>query len=62
MLYKCGHCLYYHWQKRTAEKHVSENHHGLKQYVRDVRQEADKVIDCQQLKANKQLSLGIIHK
>ena len=43
MLYKCGHCLYYHWQKRTAEKHVAENHHGVKQYVRDVRLEADRV-------------------
>ena len=43
MLYKCGHCLYYHWQKRTAEKHVAENHHGVKQYVRDVRLEAERV-------------------
>jgi len=44
MLYKCGHCLYYHWQKRTAEKHVAENHYGFKQYVRDVRLEAERVI------------------
>jgi hypothetical protein len=43
LLYKCGHCMYYHWQKRTAERHVTDNHPGVKQYVRNVRQEAEKV-------------------
>ena len=34
MLFKCGHCLFYHWQKRTAEKHVAEKHSDRKQFVR----------------------------
>ena len=41
LLFRCGHCPYYHWQKRTAEKHVQEHHPQRKQYVRDVRKEAD---------------------
>jgi len=40
LLFKCGHCLYYHWLKRTAEAHVAEDHPGLKQFVRHVRREA----------------------
>ncbi len=34
MVFKCGHCLFYHWQKRTAEKHVAEHHPDKKQFVR----------------------------
>ena len=33
--------MYYHWQKRTAEKHVSDEHPGQKIYVKDVRAEAE---------------------
>lgn len=39
LLFKCGHCLSYHWQKRTAEAHVAQLHPGAKQFVRDVRAE-----------------------
>ncbi len=39
LLFKCGHCRYYHWQKRTAERHVAEQHPAKKQFVRDVRAE-----------------------
>ena len=33
--------MYYHWQKRTAEKHVSDEHPGQKIYVKDVRAEGE---------------------
>ncbi len=39
LLFKCGHCRYYHWQKRTAEAHVGEEHPERKQFVRNVRVE-----------------------
>ena len=38
---QCCNCMYYHWQKRTAEKHVSDEHPGQKIYVKDVRAEAE---------------------
>ena len=41
LLFKCCHCPYYHWQKRTAEKHVQDEHLGAKIFVRDVRHEAE---------------------
>jgi len=40
-LYKCSYCMYYHWQKRTAEKHISDVHKGKIVFVKDVRAEAD---------------------
>ncbi len=41
LLFKCGHCRYYHWQKRTAEAHVADVHPERKQFVRNVRMEAE---------------------
>ena len=41
--FQCFHCNYYHWQKRTAEKHVNEEHPTLKVYVRDVRAEFEQI-------------------
>jgi hypothetical protein len=41
LLFKCAFCTYYHWQKRTAEKHVLEEHPGRKQMVRDVRKDVE---------------------
>ena len=41
MLFKCAHCNYYHWRKRTAEEHVKEDHPNQKLFVRDVRREAE---------------------
>ena len=43
LLFKCCHCAYYHWQKRTAEKHVQEEHPGAKIFVRDARLEAEQI-------------------
>ncbi len=34
LLFKCGYCVYFHWQKRTAEKHVAEVHPDKKLFVR----------------------------
>ena len=42
--------MFFHYVKRTAEKHVSDEHPGQKIYVKDVRAEAD------QIKKNKQES------
>merc|ERR1711915_230733 len=41
LLFKCGYCTYYHWQKRIAEKHVAEHHAGRKQFVKNVREDED---------------------
>ena len=46
--FQCFYCSYYHWQKRTAERHVNEEHPAaFKVFVRDVRAEYE------QLKKNK---------
>ena len=37
LLFKCPHCPTYHWQKRTAEKHVGDNHPNAKLMVLDIR-------------------------
>ena len=39
LLYKCPHCPMYHWQKRTAEKHVTDAHPGAKVMAFDIRAE-----------------------
>lgn len=39
LLFKCPHCEYFHWQKRTAEAHVAQVHPLKKLIVRDVRKE-----------------------
>lgn len=44
LLFRCGHCPYYHWQKRTAEKHVADEHPNRKQYVRDIRKEKEHIV------------------
>ena len=36
MLFKCGYCVFFHWQKRTAERHVSDQHPDKKLFVRSV--------------------------
>ena len=38
-LYKCNYCMFYHWQKRTAEKHIVEKHPGKSVLVKNVREE-----------------------
>ena len=42
LLFKCGHCLYYHWQKRTAEAHAAEEHATRKYFVKNVREDEEK--------------------
>ncbi|TRY71102.1 hypothetical protein TCAL_15037 [Tigriopus californicus] len=44
LLFRCGHCHYFHWQKRTAEKHVADEHPNRKQYVRDIRKEKEQIV------------------
>ena len=40
LLFKCAFCPYSHWQKRTAERHVAEEHPAKKKLaVRDVRKD-----------------------
>ena len=41
LLFKCCYCSYYHWQKRTAEGHVKEQHPSETIAVRDVRKDAE---------------------
>jgi len=41
LLFKCGYCTYYHWQKRIADKHVAEHHEGRKQFVKNVREDEE---------------------
>ena len=41
LLFKCGYCTYYHWQKRVAEKHVGEEHIGRKMFVKNVREDEE---------------------
>eukprot|EP00090_Calanus_glacialis_P018800 TRINITY_DN29123_c0_g1_i1.p1 TRINITY_DN29123_c0_g1~~TRINITY_DN29123_c0_g1_i1.p1 ORF type:complete len:3087 (-),score=783.11 TRINITY_DN29123_c0_g1_i1:152-8311(-) len=41
LLFKCGYCTYYHWQKRIADKHVAEHHQGRKQFVKNVREDEE---------------------
>jgi len=41
LLFKCGYCIYYHWQKRIAEKHVGEEHKGRKMFVKNVREDQE---------------------
>ena len=41
LLFKCGYCTYYHWQKRIAEKHVGEEHKGRKMFVKNVREDQE---------------------
>jgi len=41
LLFKCGYCTYYHWQKRIADKHVAEEHKGRKQFVKNVREDEE---------------------
>lgn len=53
LLFKCAHCLYYHWQKRTAEKHVQDEHPGQKIFARDVRAEAVEIKKSKSEKSKK---------
>merc|ERR1740123_1091656 len=39
LLFKCGHCDYFHPFKRTAEAHAAEEHSNRKHFVRIVREE-----------------------
>ena len=39
LLFKCGHCDYFHPFKRTAEAHAAEEHGNRKYFVRNVREE-----------------------
>ena len=41
LLFKCGFCYFYHWQKRTAEKHATEQHPNKKLFVRNVREDEE---------------------
>ena len=40
LLFKCCYCSFYHWQKRTAEKHVKDTHTNKNVSVRDVRKDS----------------------
>ena len=42
LLFKCGHCDYFHPVKRTAEAHAAEEHSSRKYFVRNVREEEEK--------------------
>ena len=42
LLFKCGHCDYFHWQKRTAEAHAAEQHANRKYFVKNVREEEER--------------------
>ena len=39
LLFKCPFCPYFHWQKRTAERHVADEHPTKRPAVRDVRKD-----------------------
>ena len=39
LLFKCGHCDYFHPFKRTAEAHAAEEHANRKYFVRNAREE-----------------------
>ena len=39
LLFKCGHCDYFHPFKRTAEAHAAQEHANKKYFVRNVREE-----------------------
>ena len=57
--------MYYHYIKRTAEKHVTEHHPGQKIYVKDVRAEADQIKKTKQetkKKPSKEVSTAEIIK
>ena len=41
LLFKCGYCHYFHWQKRVAEAHVGSEHRTRKLFVKDVRANKD---------------------
>ena len=42
LLFKCGHCDYFHPVKRTAEAHAATEHANRKHFVRNVREEEEK--------------------
>ena len=42
LLFKCGHCDYFHWLKRTAEAHAAEEHATRKYFVKNVREDEEK--------------------
>ena len=61
--FQCFHCTYYHWQKRTAEKHVIDEHPAFKIHVRDVRSEFEqlkktKAADAKKKKEDKKTPSG----
>ena len=43
-LWRCPYCPYYHCVKRTAEAHVVEEHESRKQFVRNVREEQERIL------------------
>ena len=43
-LWMCPYCPYYHCVKRTAEAHVGEEHEARKQFVRNIREEQERLL------------------